>query len=339
MDGGSCASHAFYAVCSCRLGYPQYKSPYFCVPIKLPVMKKKARQFLLIVSIFIVFTAQAQNKILVFQSDFGVKDGAVAAMKGVAMGVSTDLKLYDLTHEIPAFNIWEAAYRLQQTAQYWPVGTVFVSVVDPGVGSQRKSVVLKTKTGYFFVTPDNGTLTLIAESMGIEELREIDETKNRRQGSSESYTFHGRDVYAYTGARLASGAISFEDVGPKLPPQVVSINYQKAVFENGVIKGDIPILDIQYGNIWTNIDGNTFKQLNVGHGDTLQVAIYHDKQKVYTSKLPFEATFSAVALGKPLAYLNSLLNLSLALNQGSFSAKYKVYSGPDWSVEVKKLGK
>jgi S-adenosylmethionine hydrolase len=87
----------------------------------------------------------AQNKIVVFQTDFGVKDGAVSAMKGVAMSVSPDLKLFDLTHEIPAYNIWEAAYRLQQTVPYWPVGTVFVSVVDPGVGSARKSVVLRTK--------------------------------------------------------------------------------------------------------------------------------------------------------------------------------------------------
>src|ERR1700716_95251 len=77
---------------------------------------------------------RAQNKIVVFQSDFGLKDGAVSAMKGVAMGVSTDLKLYDLTHEIPAYNVWEAAYRLEQTVPYWPAGTVFVSVVDPRGG-------------------------------------------------------------------------------------------------------------------------------------------------------------------------------------------------------------
>src|ERR1700710_1036666 len=120
----------------------------------------------------------AQNKIVVFQSDFGLKDGAVSAMKGVAMGVSTDLKLYDLTHEIPAYNIWEAAYRLEQTAAFWPAGTVFVSVVDPGVGSSRKSIVMKTKTGHYFVTPDNGTLTLIANSLGIEEVRIIDEKIN-----------------------------------------------------------------------------------------------------------------------------------------------------------------
>ena len=122
-----------------------------------------------ILSIFLILFlicsfVSGQNKMVVFQSDFGLKDGAVSAMKGVAMGVSTDLKLFDLTHEIPAYNIWEAAYRLEQTVPYWPAGTVFVSVVDPGVGTTRKSVVLKTKTGQYIVTPYNGTLTLIDSS-------------------------------------------------------------------------------------------------------------------------------------------------------------------------------
>src|SRR5580765_8214073 len=129
---------------------------------------KKYFQFASCAFLFIIITifSFAQNKIVVFQSDFGLKDGAVSAMKGVAMGVSPDLKLFDLTHEIPAYNIWEAAYRLEQAVTYWPIGTVFVSVVDPGVGTDRKSVVLKTKTGHYIVTPDNGTLTLVAESLG-----------------------------------------------------------------------------------------------------------------------------------------------------------------------------
>jgi S-adenosylmethionine hydrolase len=278
----------------------------------------------------------AQNKIVVFQTDFGLRDGAVSAMKGVAMGVSPDLKLFDLTHEIPPFNIWEAAYRLQQTAQYWPVGTVFVSVVDPGVGSQRKSVVLKTRSGYYFVSPDNGTLTLIAQSQGIDAVREIDETKNRRPGSGESYTFHGRDVYAYTGARLAAGIISFEEVGRLLPPAVITIDYQQAVFENNAIRGNIPVLDIQYGNIWTNIDKTIFNRLGLNYGDSLQVTIFNDKQKIYEGAMPYVTTFSAVAAGKPLCYLNSLLNVSFALNEKNFSETYKVHSGPTWSVEIKK---
>lgn len=300
-------------------------------------MKKNAKYFLLIIFFSAIGQiAFPQNKIVVFQSDFGLKDGAVSAMKGVAMGVSADLKLFDLTHEIPAYNIWEAAYRLEQTVSYWPAGTVFVSVVDPGVGTERKSVVLKTKSGHFIVTPDNGTLTLIAESLGIDEIREIDEAVNRRKGSEKSYTFHGRDVYAYTGARLAAGTITFDQVGKELPKQVVSIPYQKAVLEGKKIKGTISILDIQYGNIWTNIPAELFNKLQVKEGDKLHVVIYQNKMKKYEADMPYAETFGAVAIGKPLAYLNSLLQLSFALNQGNFSATYEIYSGSEWTAEVSK---
>lgn len=235
------------------------------------------RHLLIIIFVFsAVLQATAQQKIVVFQSDFGTKDGAVSTMKGVAMEVSADLKLFDLTHEIPAYNIWEAAYRLMQTVPYWPAGTVFVSVVDPGVGTERRSVVLKTKTGHYIVSPDNGTLTLIAASLGIDSLREIDEAINRRKDSRQSYTFHGRDVYAYTAARLASGVIRFEQVGKGLPDSVVTIPYQKAVKEGNVVKGNIPVLDIQYGNIWTTIGTDLLNQLGLQYGDTLNVTIYHN---------------------------------------------------------------
>jgi S-adenosylmethionine hydrolase len=275
-----------------------------------------------------------QNKIVVFQSDFGLKDGAVSAMKGVAMGVSTELKLFDLTEEIPAYNIWEAAYRLEQTVPYWPPGTVFVSVVDPGVGTTRKSVVLKTRTGQFIVSPDNGTLTLIASSQGIAEIRQIDEVLNRRKNSQESYTFHGRDVYAYTAARLAAGVISFEQVGMKLPDEVVQIPYQQAVKEGNKVKGTVAILDVQYGNIWTNIGGVLFNQLGVKYGDALHVDIFHNEDKMYSGDMPYCQTFGAVVKGQPLAYLNSLLQLSFALNQGDFAKTYSISSGSDWHVEV-----
>jgi S-adenosylmethionine hydrolase len=278
----------------------------------------------------------AQNKTVVFQTDFGLKDGAVSAMKGVAMGVDSSLKLFDLTHEIPAYNIWEAAYRLEQTIAYWSAGTVFVSVVDPGVGTQRKSVILKTKAGHFIVTPDNGTLTLIAQSQGIDQIREINEVQNRRKGSEKSYTFHGRDVYAFTAAKLAAGKITFEQVGQQLPNQIVSLPYQKASIENNSIKGTINILDVQYGNIWTNISGDLFKKLNPKIGDVFKVIIYKNKIKKHESTMPYMATFGGVAKGKPLLYLNSLLQVSFALNMGSFSAVHKVLSGNEWKVEVSK---
>ena len=299
-------------------------------------MKKKAVLFMFLVLMTACSTAQHQTAALVFQSDFGVKDAAVASMKGVAYGVSPVLHMFDLTHEIPAFNVWEAAQRLVQTAEYWPSGTVFVSVVDPGVGTKRKSVVLKTKTGHFFVTPDNGTLTLVAEQMGVAALREIDEAVNRLKNSEKSYTFHGRDVYAYTGARLAAGVITFEQVGQLLDPTVVSIPYQKAAFKDGVVYGNIPILDIQYGNIWTNIDRETFKKLGLTFGDKVFVKISNGDEIVWDSTLPYFATFGGVEVGQPLLYLNSLNNVSLAINQGSFAKTYGIASGPDWNIEIRK---
>lgn len=290
--------------------------------------------------LFILFTpgvaVLCQTRALVFQSDFGLKDGAVGAMKGVAFSVSPDLRIFDITHEIPAYNIWEAAYRLQQAAPYWPPGTVFVSIVDPGVGSQRKSVVLKTKSGHFVVTPDNGTLTLIAESLGIEEMREIDEAKNRLNNSEQSYTFHGRDVYAYTGARLATGVITFEGVGPVASGDVVRLAYQKATIVNGIIKGNIPVLDVQYGNVWTNIDKAMFDKLDVKTGDIVKVKVLHHDKVVYEGKMPYARTFSDVPEGKALAYLNSLLNFSMGVNMGSFAEKFKVGSGAEWGVVVSK---
>ncbi|MGN7719722.1 SAM hydrolase/SAM-dependent halogenase family protein [Chitinophaga sp. 22620] len=296
----------------------------------------KPFNLLLVLFMLIKGTAFPQSHALVLQTDFGLKDGAVSAMKGVAFGVSPELRIFDLTHEIPAYNIWEAAYRLQQTAAYWPKGTVFVSVVDPGVGSERKSVVLKTKSGHYFVSPDNGTLTLIAESLGVEALREIDEKRNRLPGSSASYTFHGRDVYAYTGARLAAGVIPFDSVGNGLPAAVVRIPYQQAASRNNTVYGNIPILDVQYGNVWTNIDEKTLASLQLKFGDKLRVKIMKDKKVIYSSTLPFVATFASVPQGSPLAYQNSLMNLSFAVNYGNFAEQYKVASGPEWTVEVTK---
>jgi S-adenosylmethionine hydrolase len=289
---------------------------------------------LIVLVITLYSTASVAGGPLVLQSDFGMRDSAVASMKGVAVGVSPDISIYDLTHEIPVFNIWEASLRLVQAAEYWPKGTVFVSVVDPGVGTERKSVVLLTKSGHFFVTPDNGTLTFVAEQLGIESVREIDEAVNRLANSEESYTFHGRDVYAYTGARLASDTITFDEVGQLLPAGVVSIGYQKPLIDGDVILGNIPILDIQYGNIWTNIDRATFRKLEVANGDVFDVVIEHDGATIFEGQLPYFPTFGYVDEGEPMMYLNSVGGISFAINQGSFADTYGISSGPGWGVKI-----
>ena len=300
-------------------------------------MKSKLRLFFTVTFCsFFFISVNAQNGIVVLQTDFGVKDGAVAAMKGVAMQVDNHLQVFDLTHEIPAYNIWEAAFRLNQVAAYWPRGTVFVSVVDPGVGSERKSIVLQTNSGHFFVSPDNGSLTLVAERLGIKAVREIDEKKNRLPGSDSSYTFHGRDVFAYTAARLASKKITFKQVGKLMPAKVQLLPYQKPVLENGTIKGTITVLDVQYGNVWSNIDASLLQQAGISLNDTVLVTIYYKQSPVYYGTMTFVHTFSDVPEQQPLGYLNSELKFSVALNMGSFAAKHKIESGPDWMIEVSK---
>jgi|SRR6218665_887075 len=295
--------------------------------------------------LFAILTSSCNNKNnhqakpVVMQTDFGLKDGAVSAMKGVAYDVDAQLPLFDLTHEIPAYNIWEAAYRLSQTIPYWPAETVFVSVVDPGVGTNRQSVVARLRNGQYVVTPDNGTLTLLADEIGIESLRQIDEAVNRRAGSSGSYTFHGRDVYAYTAARLASGKISFEQVGPELKRDVVKIPYQHAELTDGIIRGSIPILDVQYGNAWTNIPDSLIKKAGIAIGDSLNIQIMHNDSLICEDQIKFVNTFGEVSEGKPLGYLNSLMNFSVAINMGNLAAEKKIGSGPGWTIQISSVVK
>jgi len=279
----------------------------------------------------------AADHALVLQTDFGLKDGAVAAMRGVAVGVSPKIALFDLSHENTPYDIWEAAYRLKQAAPFWPAGTVFVSVIDPGVGTERKSVVLETKSGHFFVSPDNGTLTLVAEELGIAAVRQIDETKNRRRGSEKSYTFHGRDVYVYVGARLAADAISFAEVGPELPPQVVMLPYERPRQAGGALVGNIPYLDFRYGNIWTNIDDRLFARLKPQFGEQFRVTIAHAGKTAYSGDIPYARTFGDVTEGAPLLYVNSLMNVALALNQGDFAKQHGIGYGADWSMRIEKV--
>jgi S-adenosylmethionine hydrolase len=291
-----------------------------------------------IITLFVLIsTALLGESALVIQTDFGTKDGAVAAMKGVAVGVDSRLAIYDLSHENTPFDVWEAAYRLKQTAPFWPTGTVFVSVIDPGVGTERKSVVLRTKTGQLFVGPDNGTWTLIAEELGISEVREIDESKHRRAGSEKSHTFHGRDVYVYVGAQLAAGVLAFSDVGPMRPPRVVMLPYERARRDGDELVGTIPYLDFQFGNVWTNLDEALFRQLDPQLGENFRVTIRHAGEVKFEGIMPYHRTFGDVPNGAPLLYVNSLMNIAFALNQGSFVQAHGIESGAEWSVHVRKI--
>ncbi|HWR22450.1 MAG TPA: S-adenosyl-l-methionine hydroxide adenosyltransferase family protein [Feifaniaceae bacterium] len=275
---------------------------------------------------------------LVFQSDFGLSDGAVCAMYGVALVVDDTLKIYDLTHEIAQYNIWEASYRLFQAVEYWPKGTVFVSVVDPGVGGDRKSVVAETKSGHYIVTPDNGTLTHIKKFIGLAAVREIDEERHRRKNTEFSYTFHGRDVYANTGAKLASGKIAFEEAGGPLPVEdMLELPVGEVTqIENGVA-GCIDILDVRFGSLWTNIPREAFERVCSAFGERAEMTIYNGPSLVYQNRLVYGRSFADVHIGEPIIYVNSLYRIAVAINQGSFARAYNIGTGTHWRVLFRKL--
>ena len=278
------------------------------------------------------------RSILVMQSDFGLVDGAVAAMYGVSHEVDMELKIYDLTHDIEQYNIWESSYRLYQSVEYWPKGTVFVSVVDPGVGTKRKSVVAKTVQGHYIVTPDNGTLVHLKKFVGIEEVREIEESKHRRQNTEYSHTFHGRDVYAYTGAKLASGAISFEEVGELLSvDHIVELDIGEVIKTDNSVKGIIDILDVRFGSLWTNIPRADFTELGIEYGEYVEVIIHNGNKMAYNNRVCYGKSFGDVYVSEQVIYVNSLYNMALAINQGNFAKAYNIGTGVHWTIEFKKI--
>ncbi|HEM4973899.1 SAM hydrolase/SAM-dependent halogenase family protein [Streptococcus suis] len=278
------------------------------------------------------------NNLLVLQSDFGLVDGAVSAMIGVALQESRDLVVHHLTHDITPYNIFEGSYRLFQTVEYWPEGTTFVSVVDPGVGSKRKSVVALTEQNHYIVTPDNGTLSFIKKYVGIKAVREISEVANRRANTEHSYTFHGRDVYAYTGAKLASGHISFEEVGPELSvDKIVEIPTVPTEVGPDYVKGAIDILDVRFGSLWTSITREEFYTLQPQFEDRFEVTIYNNDMLVYQNQVTYGKSFADVRIGQPLIYINSLYRVGVAINQGSFAKAYNVGVGQNWHIEIKRI--
>jgi S-adenosylmethionine hydrolase len=262
---------------------------------------------------------------LLIQADF-----AGLVMTGVARSVSKDLDVYNVRP------LRAASASLAYNAQTWPAGTVFVSVVDPGVGTDRKSVVLKTKNGLYFVSPDNGSLSGPATAYGIEAVREIDESVNRIPGSEWSHTFHGRDVYSYTGARLAAGVITYEEVGPLMEAKVIMLEELGARLEGGVLYGYVSSGTGRLGNISFSIDRHLFEEIDPAYGEMYDVVIRNNDEVAWEGSLPYAKSFGDVPLGDNLLFVNSSGNTSIAVNQGSFANKYGIGEGDSWTIEIRK---
>lgn len=275
---------------------------------------------------------------LVLQTDFGLNWGAVASMYGVSKQVDPELEIYDLSHTIEQFNTLAASSCLQYTIKYWPKGTVFVSVVDPGVGTARKASVAKTSSGYYIVTPDNGTLTHVKDMYGIEEIREIDETVNRYPGSEKVNIFHGRDLFAYCGARLAAGVITFEEVGPAYPVEdivVHEIRYGKV--GDGWAEGGVDEALEKFGNISTNILIEDFEKTGIVQGDKVRICISDHGTVVYDKPVLYHRSFGFAEIGEPVLFNGLASFIALGLNQRSFAQTFGIAGGEGWTIRIEKI--
>ena len=275
------------------------------------------------------------KKMLVFQTDFTYKEGAVAAMYGVVKSVDPDIEIITATHEIPQYDTWSASYRLYQYIDFWPKGTVFVSVVDPGVGTSRRACVCETANGYFIVTPDNGTLTHIDHHFGIRSVRQIDETINRlhREDNGAVSIFHGRDLFGYCAARLASGIITYEQVGPEYDVNaIVRHEIKEAKITEKGISGMFEINDPNFGNLWTNILLKDFLKAGFKMGQKIHTVIRCKGETVFDERIPYYDSFGKAPEHSVMIYNNEINRMGLAEVVGNLCRDYDLGYGEEYEV-------
>ena len=276
------------------------------------------------------------KKMLVFQTDFTYKEGAVAAMYGVVKNVDMDIEIITATHEIPQYDTWSASYRLYQYIDFWPKGTIFVSVVDPGVGTSRRACVARTANGYYIVTPDNGSLTHVDRYFGIECVREIDETVNRlhREDNGAVSIFHGRDLFGYCAARLASGLISFEEVGPEYDvTEIIRHPIAEPLMKDNGIEGMFEINDPNFGNLWTNITLKDFLSAGFKMGDRIHTVIHRGDEVVFDQCIPYYDSFGKAEDHSVMIYNNEINKMGLAEVIGNLCNDYGLSYGSEYKVE------
>lgn len=263
-------------------------------------------------------TQQTNSPTILFMSDFGVIDDSVAICKGVMLSIEPKLKIIDISHQVTPYSILDGARFLAGTTAYYPPATVFTVVIDPGVGSERKAIVAKSKRGQYFVLPNNGLLTLVEQQDGLEAVREITNTK-LMIGQALSSTFHGRDIFSPVAAHIAKGE-NWAKVGPILPiNELVKLNISAAQIDEKGLSAEVIGLDGPYGNLVTNVDAEVFYKLGYKISEKINIKI--GEQNI---SLPFVKTFSDVAVNQPLLYIDSRGHLALAINQNNFAQVYKV---------------
>jgi S-adenosylmethionine hydrolase len=282
---------------------------------KSPAQRDSAAQF-------------ASRPTIVFMTDFGTANDAVAICKAVIIGIAPQVRIMDITHQVTPFQIEEGARFLAGVTPYYPAGTVFLVVVDPGVGTSRKAVMVKSKKGQFFILPDNGLVTLVLDRDGLESAREITNSAWMIQ-SSVSSTFHGRDIFSPAAAHLAAGW-DFTLVGPEVP-QLVRLTPKVSITTEKGIEGDLIGLDDPYGSLITDIPGDDFKNLGYNLGDRVTILI--NKKPV---TVPYVKTFMDVPVGDSLLYIDSRGRVGIANNEGNYAKKFDV--NPPGTIFIPRKG-
>ena len=273
---------------------------------------------------------------IVMQTDF-TKGMATCTMDGVIQSIDPTLRTSDCFHDIEPFNTYQASISLNYVVPFWPAGTIFVSVVDPGVGTDRRACVAKLKNGSYVVTPDNGTLTHLKKFVGIEAVRVIDETKNRLETTREVQIFHGRDLFAYCAAKLAAGIIDYAGVGPAYPvEEIVEHEMVEPRVEGDTVRGMIESSARNFGLVDSNIPYAMFEQIQVRHGDRVECVVCCRDREVYRAEMAYVPSFGYVPEGEPLVMISESKHLQIAKNLRNISVEYDIGSGPDWTICFRK---
>jgi len=260
--------------------------------------------------------------VITLVTDFGIGDAYVGCMKGVILGICPYAKVVDVSHCIPKFNIRYGAFVLLQAFRYFPKGTIHVAVVDPGVGTCRRALVIETSR-YFFVGPDNGVLTLAASDDGV--MRVVEIATKRYTISGLSKTFAGREVFAPVAAHLANG-VHVVEIGPDIDKfQTLSIP-KPTVAEDHVV-GEVFIVD-SFGNIITNIRSSDVES-RIEPGQLLKV-----EMRGAVKDIPFASVYEDVERGQALALIGSSGFLEISVNQGNASLMFKAKQGESMKVTL-----
>ena len=263
---------------------------------------------------------------VVLQTDFGNGGGGV--MAGVIKNIDAEVPVYDFDHYIEPFNVIAASASLTQVTWIWPSGTIFVSVVDPGVGTKRRSCVAKLDNGSYIVTPDNGTLTMFKDR--IVEVRSIDETVNRLPGSENCHIYHGRDVYSYTAGRLAAGVISYEQVGPAYPTDEIiaeSLTSVETVVRPGYAHAGFYDMEASFGCLRVNLFHKDFREIcGFEYGEQVHLVISDGEKPLFDGVAYYDKTFGLAPRKVPFIcgdiQLGNEQKLRFSLNEDNFFDRY-----------------